>query len=345
MRIRTLEAAEREPLLALLDRWPLSDGWRGADFFRRYLEDDPTYRDENVWVAEEEDTLACCVQIFPRRIRVGGAEVGLGGIGSVFTDPAHRKRGLAEAVLARAERAMAERGLSLGLLFAGVPEFYARRGWHRWPIARVLFAAEAPRAERPDGLVADDFQPARDLDGVIALHAAYSGGRDGCVVRDTALWAASLRVAGNPDEEFRVARRGDRVVAYARAVVLEGMLAVTEVGRAGAPEAAEALAALTADLLRPREPDRLVPPGRSSSDLRKVAFGTALADPALAEALARRGVGLRPFGDPTCMLRVLDRAALCRQAGVAAAAEESDEALLGRLLPPERLFFWTADRF
>src|SRR4029453_16203186 len=49
--IRTLRRDEREALLELLDGWPLADGWRGRDFFRRYLEADPTYEDANVFVA------------------------------------------------------------------------------------------------------------------------------------------------------------------------------------------------------------------------------------------------------------------------------------------------------
>ena len=69
MEIRTLRPQEREALLDLLDGWPLADGWRGRDFFRRYLEDDPSYADEDVWVALDAGKL-----VFPG----GQADRGVG---------------------------------------------------------------------------------------------------------------------------------------------------------------------------------------------------------------------------------------------------------------------------
>ena len=45
MEIRTLKASEREQVLDLLDRWQMPDGWSGRDFFRRYMDLDPSYRD------------------------------------------------------------------------------------------------------------------------------------------------------------------------------------------------------------------------------------------------------------------------------------------------------------
>ena len=66
MKIRTLGSGEREAVLELLDSWELPDGWRGRDFFRRYIEYDSAYRDDNFWVAEDRGRLVSCVQVFPR---------------------------------------------------------------------------------------------------------------------------------------------------------------------------------------------------------------------------------------------------------------------------------------
>ena len=55
-------------VLELLDPWDVGDGWRGRDFFRRYMELDPSYRDENFWVADDAGRLVSCVQVFPRRL-------------------------------------------------------------------------------------------------------------------------------------------------------------------------------------------------------------------------------------------------------------------------------------
>ena len=118
MELRTLRRSEREPLLDLLDLWQMPDGWQGRNFFRRYLEDDPSFADENVWVAVDAGRLVSCVQIFPRPLCIGGKAVPAGGIGSVFTLPDHRRNGIAEALLNRAVEAMSRAGFEISLLFA-----------------------------------------------------------------------------------------------------------------------------------------------------------------------------------------------------------------------------------
>jgi len=325
--IRTLRASEREQILDLLDRWQMPDGWSGRDFFRRYMDLDPSYRDENFWVAEAGGRLACCVQIFPRALRVGSGAVPLGGIGSVFTDPAARSAGTASAVLRRVEEAMGERGMSLGMLFTGRIGFYERLGWHAWPLANALYIKRSdPPAPEP-GLELGALDAPADLDAVKALHADYSAGRAGTVVRDAAGWEGSLRVAGNPDEDFRVARRDGDVVAYARFIALENHPIVAEFGRRA--DDVEALASLLAAAFAERGG----------------AYGPAPADPELEAALAARGIEVRGMGDPNAMLRCLDAKGLCAAAGVDPLADESDADLLRRVLPPERTLFWPSDRF
>ena len=106
MEIRSLRPDEREALLALLDMWDLPDGWRGRDYFARFMDVDPTFDYDNLWVAAEGDFLHGCVQIFPRRLRVLGHAVPTGGIGSVFTRHESRGSGIASALLDRAVKAM-----------------------------------------------------------------------------------------------------------------------------------------------------------------------------------------------------------------------------------------------
>ncbi len=342
MDVRTLRSGEREALLELLDGWEIGDGWRGRDFFRRYLELDPTYADENVWVAVEDGRLECCVQIFPRQLRIAGRPVPTGGIGSVFSRPERRGEGLGARVLARAEAAMAERGMELALLFAGPVAWYEGLGWSAWPRRRLLLARteSAPAVARRG----EPFDAARDLAAVRALHERCDAGREGCVIRDDALWHASLRVAGNPREDFLVARAADRLVAYARAIVLNGLFVLSEY--AWQPGGADALAGLVVELMAARDPDPLARDAGREGDLRHHAVaGAAGLDAELAEALARRGVGTQEVEDPTTVLRCLDAEALARRVGTRLAPGESPEALMARLAPPERFGFWIADRF
>ena len=345
--IRTLREDERESVLALLDEWPLSDGWRGRDYFRRYIECDPTYVDENFWVAEQRGRLVACVQIFPRLLRVRGATVPVGGIGSVFTSEKARGSGVASQLLEASAAAMRERGMELSLLFASRHDFYARLGWVLCPRQRPLWI-RADASGAPDAACRiDAFDIARDLDAVIALHEGYSASRDGTTVRDRAFWLGQLGFAGNPTEEFTVARdASNRILAYARASLLEGFCAVLEIGREPSPASADALADLLVHTATPNDDDPCAArAGKPSSEFRRVLLAPAHDDAALDTALAARGVQVQHFEEKGSMLRVLNAEALAQRCGASLGPGESPESMLHRLLPPAQLVFWPADRF
>jgi GNAT superfamily N-acetyltransferase len=358
--IRLLRSDEREALVALLDGWVVP-GWSGrpGDFFRRYLDPDPTFEPRNVVVAERAGRLVGCVQIFPRalRARCGGgaprngfAHVPVGGIGTVFTRPEARGGGVASALVERAIAEMQARGFELSLLFASRHAFYGRLGWQLWPRERALWLRGEPFPGPDPARRLDRFDPARDLDAAFALHDAYTGALEGTCVRDAAFFRAQLAFAGNPEEDFLLARNPDgSLVAYARAAALEGTLLATELARRPEPDAVEALADLVAALLSPRDPDPLAPSGRPTggapADLRRLLVAPCVRDPALEDALARRGVARKPFTSRDAMLRVLDAGALARRTATPRAPGETDAAWLARALPPERLVLWPADRF
>jgi len=347
MEIRTLERGEREALLELLDGWPLPDGWRGRDFFRRYVERDPTFADENVWVAAEDGALLSCVQIFPRPLRVAGAAVPAGGIGSVFTRDAARRRGLAERLMERACDAMRARGMPISLLF-GVQPLYGRQGFEFWPARAALLvrAPDAPAPAGPPGVAVSPFDAGRDLPSVRDLHARYSELLPGTVARDDALWAHSLANAGNPEEEFRTARAGGELVAYARAALLSGVVSLMEF--ACAPGFESALAGLVARIASERADDPFAArAGRPSAELRRVLVSAPLQlfAPDLAVALASAGFEVRDLPLRNCMLRCLDAEALAARVGARPRPGEAPNAFLARLLPGQELTFWMADRF
>jgi predicted N-acetyltransferase YhbS len=343
MQIRTLRRDERERLLELLDGWRLPDGWRGRDFFRRHVEEDPTFEDENVVVAEEAGELLSCVQVFPRPVNLRGRAVPMGGIGSVFTRSERRRGGLARRLLELTLERMRERGLLVSLLF-GDERAYHELGWREWSAKAQLAMREGSAAEHAaDAPGIRAFDPARDLPAVREIHARYSGRFDGTVLRDDRLWEASLRVGGNPREEFLVALRDGVVVAYARAVVLHGFLVVSELGRTDG--GADDLAALVDRVLEPRAEDPLAKPERPSAELRRLAALPWLPDAGLHGALAARGLQVKPVDNPSVMWRCLDAAALARRLDLELLPGENGEALLRRVLPPERFTWWPADRF
>jgi len=339
--VRTLREGEQDALLGLLDGWTMPDALEGRPFFARYVEGDPDFRPRDVWVGEADGRLVSCVQIFPRVLRVRGREVPTGGIGTVFTRPAARGRGAAGRVLAAAMEDLRGRGLELGLLFAGPVGFYAARGWHPWPLRRPLLRATA--GARPAR--GEPFDAVRDLDDVASLHARYCASREGVCVRTPRAWRTSLANAGNPDEEFRVARTGRRVAAYLRAVCLSRFLLLMEWGREADDAAAHALAGLFAEALAPRPDDPLAPPERPSPEFRGVAAADPLHDAALEAALRARGIGIAPADDGRTMLWAPRPEALAARLGERLRSGESGADLLRRVLPPARFGFWQADRF
>lgn len=348
MEISVLQKAEREALLDLLDLWKLPDGWSGRDFFRRSFEADPTYLDSNVWVARDQEKLVACVQIFPRRIQLLGHAVPVGGIGSVFTHPDQRCRGVASELIGRASTAMQAAGMELSLLFSDLDDFYSSWGWKSQTVQRSLVRrakGSPPVVDSGSGgeIKVTPFESARDYVQVKSLHSAYSASRNGTVIRDAALWDASLTLAGNPQEEFLVALRDGIAVAYVRAARISDTLCVTELGHSD--DAPGAQARLIESLLQPRDPDPLAPPEGSSDELRSALVLPTFDDLALTVDLEHRGVKLQAIEDTHTMLRCLDLAALAERLGVNLLPKEDGAAFLDRILPPDSLAFWPADRF
>ncbi|MBW2274535.1 MAG: GNAT family N-acetyltransferase [Deltaproteobacteria bacterium] len=351
MEIRTLHPDEREALGELLDALTLTDGWKAGAFYRRYREQDPTYADENVWVALEGGRPQACVQVFPRRVRVLGHAVPSGGIGSHFTAPEQRGSGIAGKLLEAAVDAMVRRGLELSLVFGDERrQFYRNRGWASWQGERTILRMSeghpplsGEQRARDGEIEIAPFDRGRDFAAVKAIHSAYSASRNGTVVRDDALWEASLKLAGNPDEEFLVARRGGNTVAYVRVALLGGLLTVTELARR--EDAASPLALLMASTLEPREGDFLASGRLSSPQLRSSSLLPAFDDLQLTVAMEQRGIASHPVDNPSTMLRCLDMPALARRLDVSLFPGESAEEFLARILPRDSLVFWPADRF
>jgi len=370
VQFRVLQPGETERLLDLLDGWPFPDGQSGRSFFRRYVELDPTFRPDNVWVAEAAGELVSCVQIFPRRVRIRGVVVPMGGIGSVFTRHSHRRRGLAGALLERAIGAMRERGMVLSFLYADRLEWYGRYGYRPWSRGRRTLhlptrggglqrtrslqgepgmhpareargtcgAGDAP--DRSDSAEVRRYSAERDRRSLESLWRQYADGAggaalDGIVHRGADDWRGSFRLAGTPDEDIWIAERAGRVRACLRAADFDGHLRVLEWGRD--PDGAGPLCDLLAAAMAGRGVRSIRLPMVRDRDVER----RLLAAGARIEALPawdETAPGQRP--PPTWMVRSLDDDALAGRLGLAPGGD-----LLARCLPPERFAFWDADRF
>ncbi len=356
MEIRTLKPQEPKTLAAMLDGWLLAEGWTAGDRFRQQMDFDPSWSGENVFVAVERDRILSAVSILPRHLKILGHNIPTGGLSNLYTDPESRGRGIATELLERVCDEMRSRGLELAVIFPGAPpatsEFFEKRGWHSWGGQQTILRRDPEaRTMGEEGHEEIVLQPVgaddeRTLQSVKSIHAAYGASRSGTIVRDDEAWRACLRLTPSPREEFWVAKRGGLTVAYARAAILEDVLTITEVGRF--EDGALALAMLVASLLVPRADDDLIrgAAGRLTSEqLRSFLVLPTFDDIGLTVALEHRGIRSHPMDDARASFRCVNLIGIASRLDVDLLADEDGRAFLNRILPPDAMVFWPADRF
>ena len=367
MEIRTLVGIDRRKIAEFLDAWPLSGGWTAGDRFRRHAESDPTWSEENVFVALEKGELIGTVSILPRRLQVLGHAIPTGGIGGLYTAPGIRERGVASELLERACEAMRSRGLELSVVFPSGPlaagTYFEKRGWYSWGGQQTILRrdeADSPSgsggakaaSESEDSIELEPVRPGdtRALQSVKSIHAAYAASRSGSVIRDDALWDASFSLTQAPREEFWIARRGGLAVAYARASIVDDVLTITELGRF--EDGGGALARLIGSLLEPLEDDPLIPTSDeagsaspTSAQLRSFVVLPTFDDIGLMVALEHRGIRSHPMDDLRAGFRCVNLIGLASRLDVDLLPNEDGPQFLKRILPPDAMVFWPADRF
>jgi predicted N-acetyltransferase YhbS len=222
MEYRTIQPHEREAVLDLLGEW-----FGDREFFARYFRHDPNFRDDLCFVAVDDGRIGSTLQVFRKRVRINGAVLEVGGVGNVFTSAAYRERGVASVLLTQAIATMDAHQFDLSLLFAVRLLFYSRHGW-RSHLRHLLFVD--PAAVDATGPYRVASFAASDLDAVMEIYERYCADFNGPTVRDLNYWHGQLRYAGNPGEDFAVARSDGRVVAYMRGTSLYDFYQIIEHG-------------------------------------------------------------------------------------------------------------------
>ena len=159
-----------------------------------------------VAVEEEGDVRSACTTLV-RDFLVDGHTLRGGLIGSVSTDPAYRRRGLATRVLLDAEEQLLREGCHFALLWADEPAFYQARGWRPMGVEIDYSIPAAMRSQLPRH---DSVRVAQDGDAA-AIHGLYvtHGQR---VDRSPAETELLLAVTG---VEVLVAESAGQMVGYA----------------------------------------------------------------------------------------------------------------------------------
>src|SRR5216683_6666418 len=156
MEVRAARHNERDEVLDLLALW-----YNDREFFARYNQLDPRFRDELCLVARDDGRLVSTAQIFDRAINLDGHAIPMGGIGSVFTLEEYRHKGVASALMRLAVETMVRHGFEVSLLFAERLTFYNQFGW-REVERKFSFMAAAAGLNVAKPFVIDSFETARD---------------------------------------------------------------------------------------------------------------------------------------------------------------------------------------
>jgi predicted N-acetyltransferase YhbS len=352
MEFRSARRSERDEVLDLLAQW-----YHDRDFFARYNQIDPTFRDELCLVALDSGRIVSTVQIFDRKINLDGKAVPMGGIGSVFTREDYRHQRVASGLMNLAVTTMEREGFEVSLLFAERLSFYNQFGWKELT-RNFSVLANAPAMRTPEFDI-DVFEVERDLRDVMRLHREYTGRFEVTALRSEAEWRANLQFAGNMladpvggcEEYFTLARAGSEIAAYARATRFHGIAMAMEYGYE--PSHPGAMPALFRHL------GEMAATGASSYAMRgdhrsarllwgDKPSGSAMLvthtahDPDLEKILTDAECPLAHHPDNFYMWRVNLPAALGDR--FAMAPEAASKYVFARFANPRSLF-WTADRF
>jgi GNAT superfamily N-acetyltransferase len=352
MELRAARRGERDEVLDLLGLW-----YNDREFFARYNQNDPKFRDELCLIARDGRTLVATVQIFDRAVRLDGQAAPMGGIGSVFTRADYRQQGVASALMRMAVDTLEYEQFEVSLLFAERLTFYNQFGWRE--IGRkfsVLANAAALRA--PGECEIDVFDPTRDLDAIASIHRDYTGRFNISAVRDAADWQGNLAFAGNqPDEGcaeyFIIARSRSGPGAYARVTRFHGVTMVMEYGYRDGME--DDLVTLFQHLgeavIGARCSHRLRGDHLGAAMLTKGAGANATAgvlvthtahDKAFENRLTAAGAPVTYHQDNNYMWRIVSAKKLGRRFGL---SPDRAAARAFGLFASDNSLFWSADRF
>ena len=104
------------------------------------------------WALVDAGTVLASAKIYQFNSVLDGRSIRVVGLGAVFTQPGHRGRGHARAVVERALERTAADGADLAVLFSEIgPDYYARLGFSRGPDVRPDAASGRIRSARSAG--------------------------------------------------------------------------------------------------------------------------------------------------------------------------------------------------
>ena len=197
-----------------------------------------TTRDEGRWHARElwidgEEESVCRLSVIDLPMRIGAAVVRMAGIGGVYTQREHRKKGYMRALCEDTVRYMVDEGYDVSLLF-GIENFYTKFGYASSLASSVckVKTRDAEAADAQAGACTTRSIEEKDMPAVLALYNANNAARTGSIVRAPEHFAKFHKGTwyGAPPEAAVFEDANGALLAYAVWDVNAKAVKVAEVG-------------------------------------------------------------------------------------------------------------------
>jgi GNAT superfamily N-acetyltransferase len=200
-------------------------------YFVHYFEGDPWYKPDYCRIYVEDGRILSALHIVRRDIRVGRANLVLGGIANVATDPDFRGKGYSSELLQDAARVMDQDQMDISTLYTGIQGFYARLGWRTLPMPRLfgaLRSSDLPLESKRYGL--RTYNEESDAGALLGIYDSFNAGRAMTVQRTESYWRSFVMHSFRPPGTITLAEEEGVPVAYSITHTEGNVLVFYEVG-------------------------------------------------------------------------------------------------------------------
>ncbi len=182
--------------------------------FTNIVKQDPWFDLNNTRACFVDGKVASVVQVFDRPMRIANGVVRMGAVGSVGTDPTHRRAGYSSGVLRDSIRYMRAAGYDLSMLSTGIQSHYARAGWVIYPTYSMEVLLPPTLGEVPADVTIEQYEPNRDLPVLPVIFDQFNAERTGTFVKNAAYWVNRPTWRPYDSSLYWVAKRAGTPVAY-----------------------------------------------------------------------------------------------------------------------------------
>jgi predicted acetyltransferase len=205
---RAIKQSEMEECL---DMWGIVFERVGRQYFVPYFEGDPWFKRAYTRVCVVDGKIASAVQICERKVRVGEAELVMGGIGSVGTYAEYRGRGYSSRLMLDTVRVMKRHGMDFSVLFTGIQPFYEKALWRSVPQKYISAEVGSFKTDADSyNIRALDWDT--DLPDLKVIYESFNEGRPLTTIRTDEYWGGYGRARFC--EPTLVAESGGKGVGY-----------------------------------------------------------------------------------------------------------------------------------